>query len=80
MMSDFNKDWVFCRENGKKETVSLPHDAMLTEIGVLPMLLQAGAGMDTKGVRQRLKCMQMHPRWRFIWIINSLEDNDYSDR
>ncbi len=30
-MSDFNKGWVFCRENGKKEVVSLPHDAMLME-------------------------------------------------
>lgn len=30
-MSDFNRGWIFYRENGDREIVDLPHDAMLTE-------------------------------------------------
>ena len=31
MIFDFNKDWLFCRQDGEPKTVTLPHDAMLEE-------------------------------------------------
>lgn len=31
MILDFNSNWSFCKKGKEKQTVNLPHDAMITE-------------------------------------------------